>query len=272
MSKTLARLCSSAGVSKSNRTVASPVSFRTSATYRLRGLCLLLPLPCAKTTIPVDCFGIVRCPATDTGPATTSTSSSRIGGAATGEDVPKSPAGSIEQSDYLVVGGLSEVAVALPDGGKELRGGQAHHLVGVLGDGLDGFGCADGNRQRHRAGALGAGDLARRLNGRTGRDAVIDDHGGSRRQRYPVAAPAEVFGAALQFGPLLVLDRVHVVAAEARVTHDGVVDHPHPALTNRAEGQFGLKRHSELAHDNDVERDPYCLGDLKGHHRYPASR
>jgi len=67
----------------------------------------------------------------------------RIGGAATGEDVPKSPAGSIEQSDYLVVGGLSEVAVALPDGEKELRGGQAHHLVGVLGDGLDGFGCAD---------------------------------------------------------------------------------------------------------------------------------
>ncbi len=65
-----------------------------------------------------------------------------------------------------------------------------------------------------------------------------------------------MFGAALQFGPLLVLDRVHVVAAETRVTHDGVVDHPHPALTNRAEGQFGLKRHSELAHDNDVERDP----------------
>src|SRR5882672_10122753 len=199
MSKTLARLRSSAGVSKSNRTVASPVSFRTSATYRLRGLCLLLPLPCAKTTIPVDCFGIMRCPAT-------------------GEDVPKSPAGSIEQSDDLVVGGLSEVAVALPDGGKELRGGQAHHLVGVLGDGLDGFGCADRNRQRHRAGALGAGDLARRLNGRTGRDAVIDDHGGSPRQRYPVAAPAEVFGAALQFGPLLVLDRVHGVAAETRVT------------------------------------------------------
>src|SRR6478736_10352810 len=46
----------------------------------------------------------------------------RIGGAATGEDVPKSPGGSIEQSDYLVVGGLSEVAVALPDGEKELRG------------------------------------------------------------------------------------------------------------------------------------------------------
>ena len=59
-----------------------------------------------------------------------------------------------------------------------------------------------------------------------------------------------MFGAALQFGPLLVLDPVHVVAAETRVTHDGVVDHPRPALTNRAEGQFGLKR---PASDGQVE-------------------
>ena len=57
MSKTLARSRSSAGVSRSNSRVASPALFNTSATYRLRGLCLLLPLPCANTTIPVACSG-----------------------------------------------------------------------------------------------------------------------------------------------------------------------------------------------------------------------
>src|ERR1700722_7214457 len=82
MSKTLARLRSSAGVSKSNTKVARPARLRTSATYRLRGPCLLLPLPWANTTTPEGCSGIVRCPATDTGPALTQTSSSRSGGSA----------------------------------------------------------------------------------------------------------------------------------------------------------------------------------------------
>ena len=82
MSKTLARLRSSAGVSKSNSRVASPARLSTSATYRLRGLCLLLPLPCANTTMPLGFSGIVRCPATVTGSGATRTSSSRSSGSA----------------------------------------------------------------------------------------------------------------------------------------------------------------------------------------------
>ena len=53
---------------------------------------------------------------------------------------------------------------------------------------------------------------------------------------------------------------------------DGVVDHPHLApFTDGAEGQFGLKRHPELAHHQDVKRRPQRLGDLE-RHRHPAAR
>ncbi|CPA90458.1 Uncharacterised protein [Mycobacterium tuberculosis] len=90
MSKTLARLRSSSGVSKSNNSVANPAPVKTSATYRLRILCRLLPLPCAKTTIPLGFSGTVRCPATGTGPATTWTSSSRSGGSAAASIAPAS--------------------------------------------------------------------------------------------------------------------------------------------------------------------------------------
>ena len=37
-----------------------PASFRTAATYRLRGLCMLLPLPWTKTTMPGASSGTVR--------------------------------------------------------------------------------------------------------------------------------------------------------------------------------------------------------------------
>ena len=50
-----------------------------------------------------------------------------------------------------------------------------------------------------------------------------------------------------------------------------VVEHPHAVLADGAEGQFGLKRHTELAHHKHVERGPQCLGDLEGH-RHAASR
>ena len=47
--------------------------------------------------------------------------------------------------------------------------------------------------------------------------------------------------------------------------------HPHPALTDGAEGQLGLKRHPKLAHHEDIQRGRQRLGDLEGH-RDPASR
>ena len=58
--------------------------FSARATARFRGLNLLLPLPCAKTTIPAGCVGPVRIPGRRTGPTTTS---ALVGGSAVGASV-----------------------------------------------------------------------------------------------------------------------------------------------------------------------------------------
>ena len=50
-----------------------------------------------------------------------------------------------------------------------------------------------------------------------------------------------------------------------------IVEHPHAVLADGAEGQFGLERHTELAHHEDVQWRLERLGDLEGH-RHPAAR
>ena len=217
---------------------------------------------------------MVRCPATVTGPARTSdllVAERRVGGGVDRGSLCKVAPGAIEQRDHLVVGGLGEVAVTLPDGEEERRRLQTHHLVGVPGEPRDDVVRADRNRQHHPARPVRAGDLACRLGGGAGRDAVIDDHGDPPRQRDPVMTAAEAFRAASQFDPLLAFDRVHVVAVEVGLAHNRIVEHPHAVLADGAEGQFGLKRHAEFAHHEDVERRLQCLGDLEGH-RHPAAR
>src|SRR5690606_35989211 len=61
-SRVRASIASSRSVSKSKRSVAKPASFSASATSRLRRLCRLLPLPWAKTTMPVASGGTARKP------------------------------------------------------------------------------------------------------------------------------------------------------------------------------------------------------------------
>jgi hypothetical protein len=53
---------SSSGVSRSSSSVASLASLSVSATYRLRGLWRLLPLPWAKIATPVASSGTTRSP------------------------------------------------------------------------------------------------------------------------------------------------------------------------------------------------------------------
>lgn len=79
-----ASISSSASVNKSKSSVASPASWRMLATYRLRGLCRVLPLPCAKMTSPRAFGGIVRLPsshAPSTGICTSRTIAVWAGGA-----------------------------------------------------------------------------------------------------------------------------------------------------------------------------------------------
>ena len=62
MSKTLFRSSASSGNRRSNSSVASPARLRARETDVLRGLSLLEPLPCAKTTIPFAAFGTASNP------------------------------------------------------------------------------------------------------------------------------------------------------------------------------------------------------------------
>ena len=58
----------------------------------------------------------------------------RVGGGVDRGSLYKVAQGAIEQRDALAVGGLGEVAVALPDREEERRRLQTHHLVGVPGE------------------------------------------------------------------------------------------------------------------------------------------
>src|SRR4030088_2316560 len=66
-------ISSSSGVSRSIKRVARFASLSIRATWRLRGLCLLLPLPCANSTTPRAFSGRLRLPSRVTGTATTRT-------------------------------------------------------------------------------------------------------------------------------------------------------------------------------------------------------
>src|SRR5205823_1177196 len=68
-----ASIASSSGVSRSTSSVASVASLRTRATWRLRGLSRLLPLPCANSTTPRASSGRARLPSSVTPAAGTRT-------------------------------------------------------------------------------------------------------------------------------------------------------------------------------------------------------
>ena len=104
-----------------------PARCSTSATYRLRGLCRLLPLPCTKTTRPSGCSGTVRWPARRAGPARPprpprpgpeGRQPPTPAGARPPEPVPTDRAG--ELHDLLVPDG-PEVGIRLTHG-REVRG------------------------------------------------------------------------------------------------------------------------------------------------------
>jgi len=114
-SNTLARSCSSWGVSRSNSKVASPAPLSTSATNRLRGLWRLLPLP-GEYDYPM----LPRERSDDahrTESASTSISSSRTGGRQPGP-VPMRPRQVVAHASSTrrpVVGGLGEIGIELSD-------------------------------------------------------------------------------------------------------------------------------------------------------------
>jgi hypothetical protein len=118
---------------------------------------------------------------------------------------------------------------------------------------------------------VGTRHLHRREGGRAGRDAVVDhDHDavvdGDHR---PLTAKRA--RAAVEFGSLSRFDCGDVIGRHASQAQHVVIQHAHAAFPDRAHRQFRLRRHTEFAHDDDVEwrveRPRHLVGD-----RDPAAR
>jgi hypothetical protein len=130
----------------------------------LRGLCLLLPLPCAKT-ITLGAFRDGQ-PARQAhhpdGDRDLLVADRRVvvDGARPGRHGRCHP---MQEIPDLGVGHPVEVLVELADAEEPLRGLQAHQLVDLLAQNGGGIRCADRHRKVHPGRALRFGDLARTI-------------------------------------------------------------------------------------------------------------
>lgn len=110
----------------------------------------------------------------------------------------------------------------------------------------------------------GRGRPGRRLRGRTGRDAVVDDDHGLACQRYPGPLPPITALSALQLRPLERLHFGKLVLRHTSASGDFIVHDAHAALADRTHAQLSLEGHAELAHHENVERSAERLRNLVG--------
>jgi hypothetical protein len=168
--------------------------------------------------------------------------------------LPGQSGGLAKAVDDLLVGGLGEVGVPLPDRHERRRRLQADQLIGIASQPLGPVRRGHRDREHHTRRSMGACDLAGRPCRGPGGDPVIDHDHRSPSQRYPDPAPAEALGAALQLGTFARLDGGELVGGDMRHAHDLLVDDAHVILTDRAHSQLRLERHAQLAHHDDIQR------------------
>ena len=142
----------------------------------------------------------LRRPPRRTCPATTSTSSSTtrrdgadrgrrgLGGSPAPRALPRRAAAP-QQRRNLLVRGLPEVGVELPDGEEPLRGLQAHQLVDLTTQRTRRVGRAHRDRQHHPRRTVRPRHLTRRPRRRARRDPVVDQQRGPAGQRQPRPVP-----------------------------------------------------------------------------------
>ena len=93
---------------------------------------------------------------------------------------------------------------------------------------------------------------------RAGGDAVVDDDHRRAGQRQRLAAAQVERAAALDLGKLALRRGVDLGALDAREAAHLLVDHDLglSAVDDRGDGEFGLPRNADLAHEQQVERRP----------------
>ena len=135
---------------------------------------------------------------------------------------------------------------------------------------FDSFG-SDGDGEDDLGGAVRPRDLAGRPGGRSRGNPVVDDDDGSTGHRDRWTLGSESLGAALHFDAFATFDLGELPITNLREADDVVVDDPGAGFADSAHTQFGLERHAELAHHDDVERRVERAGDFEGD-RHPAPR
>src|SRR5579883_2272187 len=240
---------SSEAVSRSISSVPRPRSRSAPATYRLRGLKRLLPLPCAKSTMPRAPGGTARSPSSTTPPAGTRTKypiSAGVGGILALR--------ARKQLPDLIIAGLLEVFVPFPDGLKVGRRHQADQLVHFAPQHVARA------RRSHRhcdydaPGLLLPQRCHGRAHGRAGRQTVVAQNRGAAAQlgRRPVAAVLAL--AAFELGLFARGDALNRLFRYPQLENDVAVHHADAARGDRAHRQLFVPRDTELAHQENVER------------------
>ena len=184
MSNTLARSASSAGVSRSNSSVASPDPLSTDGDVAVAGA---VPAAAAAVREDHDARGVGRHREM---PAEHGTADVDAHLLVTGSRTMRGGTGPVQTCGDLTVGGLREVAIELADAGEVGRCVQGDELVGLAGKSQRPIGRSDRNRQHHTRGSLRSRHLTRRSGRRAGRHTVVDDHHGAAVEPNCGRAPA----------------------------------------------------------------------------------
>src|SRR5256885_1633279 len=175
---------SSAGVSRSKRSVPRPAACRATATCLLRELCRELPLPCAKTTTPRPPGGTTRSPSM--APLSTER---------------RTAAPRDEQAD-LLVRDRGEVLVVQPDRVEIAVLPETEHVVDLGAQLVGGLRRADRHRDYETLRLVAADRSHGRRGGRAGGEPVVDDDRGTPAHRHRRQPPAMALGELRQLGGL----------------------------------------------------------------------
>jgi hypothetical protein len=241
----------------------------------LRGLCLLLPLPWTKTTIPPGLIRhsqvAVQLDGARVGLHDLAAGRPASGTRDTGVRRGLPQGGTLQAGEDLLVGHLGELGVELPDGEESPGRADADQLVGVGADPGPPPGRRDGHGQHDPGRPLRPGDLAGGPGRGPGRDAVIDHHRHPPIQ--PLAGPPSPVagGPGVHCGLLPRLDVRDLIPRYPGLTDDLGAQDPHPVLPDHAHAQLRPEQYPELTHHDDIQRRAKRPGHLE-RDRDPAAR
>ena len=180
-----------------------------------------------------------------------------------------SPSGGVQQEDHLIVARRREIEIVLADGHEPPGHRDAYDFVGFV-QVPNRLVRGDRRSQNDPRGAEVTGHLTGSSSSRARRDAVVDDDCRATRQVDAVTSPSQTCDPLFKQFPLTAFDSAKVRVGDPGASHDLGIAHLGSALTDRAHGQLGLERHSQLSRHDDIQWRTQCLSHL-GRHGHPAS-